>query len=384
MRMDFSTTRRVLFGAGIINQITESVRGWGKRALVVRGTNASPAEKVIDLLSNGGIECFHFQVTHEPTLDMVNDGIHYAREVDAQFVVSVGGGSAIDFGKAVSALMTNSGELIDYLEVVGMGKALINSALPMIAVPTTAGTGSEVTRNAVIGVPEKQVKVSLRSTYLIPQIALVDPELTLSLPRAVTASTGMDALTQLIEPFVTKKSNWMVDGFCRDGIARVAWALLTAFTVPSDLNARESMSYASLLSGMALANAGLGAAHGFAGPIGGMFDAPHGAVCAKLLPAVVRMNIHILKSHDSGPEILEKYREIAQLLTGKTTATSSDGIEWLQQLCNQLEIPGLKVYGIKPEHLDSLVEKAAEANSMKGNPVDLNRGEMRTILEQSL
>ncbi len=384
MRFEFSTSNRIIFGAGSIQQIGEVVRGWGKRALLIHGMRTDSVEKVVELLSKSEIECFAFSVEKEPTTGMVMDGVRYARVVEAQFVMSIGGGSAIDFGKAVSAVLANTGDLMDYLEVVGAGKPLLVPALPFVAIPTTSGTGSEVTKNAVLSVEEKQVKVSLRSNYLLPKVALVDPELTFSLPPSVTASTGMDALTQLIEPFVSSRSNWLIDDLCRDGIMRIARALPGVYRNPSDSQAREAMSYASMLSGIALANAGLGAVHGFAAPIGGMFHAPHGAICARLLPVVFQTNIRALQIRDPGSEKLLKYHEVSRILTGNPSASFSDGVEWLNQLCRQLEIPDLRAYGVKPEHFEVLVEKAAVASSMKANPVLLTPGELGEILEKAL
>ena len=214
-----------------------------------------------------------------------------AREQHVDVVVAIGGGSAIDLAKAVAALATNGGDPLDYLEVIGRGQPLVRRPLPFIAVPTTAGAGAEVTRNAVLASPGDGVKASLRSPLMLPRLALVDPELTLTLPRDVTAATGMDALAQLLEPYVSVRANPITDPLCLDGLARVARSLRRAWTDGADLDARTDMSLAALFGGLALANAGLGAVHGFAAAIGGRFDAPHGAVCAALLPDVVRANV---------------------------------------------------------------------------------------------
>lgn len=384
MNLDFSSANRIIFGVGAVNQLGSLVEELGERALVIRGSGNAPFEKVTRILKESGIESIPFIVSTEPTISMIEEGASLAREANASMVVSIGGGSAIDTGKAISTLLTNPGNLLDYLEVVGSGKVLSFPPLPFIAIPTTAGTGSEVTKNAVIGVPGKNIKVSLRSVFLLPRIALVDPALTLELPKNYTAFTGMDAITQLIEPYVTLKSNWLVDAICLDGLTKASSAITRAFNNPNDNEAREMMSYASLLSGMALANAGLGAVHGFAGPIGGMFGAPHGAICARLLPAVVRINIQNLSRLQPSPGILGKYGKIARTITGDQTANLEDGIFWLEQLCQDLEIPGLADYGVKPHHFDAIIERSSAASSMKGNPASLGRDEMREILECSL
>ena len=244
-------------------------------------------------------------------------------------IIGLGGGSAIDTGKAIAALLTNPGDPLDYLEVIGRGQALHATPLPYIAIPTTAGTGSEVTRNAVLASPEHRVKVSLRSPLMLPRVAIVDPELTYSLPPAITASTGLDALTQLIEPYTCNSPNPLVDAICREGMQRAARSLKRAYQDGNDVAAREDMSIAALFGGLALANAKLGAVHGFAGPLGGLFPAPHGMICARLLPLIVEANVRALQERKPNTSVLQRYAEVAQLLTGRSTAGASDAIEWL-------------------------------------------------------
>ena len=277
---EFATAGRILFGCGTFAQLEDIVAGYGKRALIVTGKR--PA---------AGIKGPCFSVASEPTIALVREGVDAFREAQCDCVVSIGGGSAIDAGKGIAAVAANSGDLLDYLEVIGKGQPLPSAPYPFIAVPTTAGTGSEVTRNAVLGSPEQGVKVSLRSPLMLPRAAIVDPELTLGLPPAITASTGLDALTQLIEPYVSSRANPFTDSLCLDGIRCASMSLSRAYTEGRDVEARTGMAYASLLGGLALANAGLGVVHGLAAPIGGMFDAPHGAVCAAILPAGMRTNI---------------------------------------------------------------------------------------------
>jgi alcohol dehydrogenase class IV len=299
-------------------------------------------------------------------------------------VISIGGGSVVDTGKAIAALMTNPGDLLDYLEVIGKGKALTQASAPFIAIPTTAGTGAEVTRNAVLASPEHHVKVSLRSPLMLPRLALVDPELTYSLPPELTASTGLDALTQVIEPFVSVRANPMADAFCREGMRRAARSLRRACDDGDDASAREDMSLASLFGGLALANAGLGAVHGFAGVIGGMFDAPHGAICARLLPYVMEVNLRALEERAPEGDALHRYDEIAQILTGKDEASAMDGVTWVRELCEALNIPPLATYGMRQADWPAVVEKSAVASSMKGNPIQLTSDEMEEILGKAL
>jgi alcohol dehydrogenase class IV len=290
----------------------------------------------------------------------------------------------IDAGKAIAALAANPGDPLDYLEVVGRGQPLAHAALPMIAVPTTAGTGAEVTRNAVLAVPESQVKVSLRSLHMLPRVALVDPSLTLDLPPAQTAASGIDALTQLIEPYLSCRANAFVDALCRDAIPRAAWALPAVLREPRNATARAAMSFAALQSGHALANAGLGAVHGFAGPIGGMFPAPHGAVCAALLPHVLRANLTAMRTRAPQHPALARMAEIGQWLTGEHSASAEDAVDWCAALVRDLAIPSLHAWGVRHERVANLVAMAARASSMKGNPLPLTEDELSHIVEAAM
>ena len=356
MRFEFFTPTRILFGSGMRREIGTVAKTLGHRALLVTGHEASRAAELRELLDSAGIAGVSFPVSGEPSTRTVQNGTGIARLNGCDFVIGFGGGSAIDCAKAIAALLANGGDLLDYLEIIGRGKPLLQPSAPCVAIPTTAGTGAEVTRNAVLASPEQRVKVSMRSPFMAPRVAIVDPELTLTLPAGVTANTGLDALTQLIEPLVCNRSNPMTDVICGDGIARIARSLRVAYSDGQNLPAREDMSIASLFGGLALSNAGLGAVHGFAGPIGGMFNAPHGAVCAALLPHVMEQNIQALRRR--APEFLRRYDEVALFLTGNPNARVQDGVQWVQKLTKDLAIPGLGAYGIKSCDIESLVEKA--------------------------
>lgn len=384
LRFEFATATRVIFGAGALKEAGPIARAFGTRALVVTGRDVRRAEPLLAILREHGLEAVTFPVPGEPEIASVQAGMALARREHCDLVISIGGGSALDAGKAIAAMLANEGELLDYLEIIGRGKALANPSVPFMAIPTTAGTGTEVTRNAVLASPEHRVKVSLRSPFMLPKVALIDPELTYDLPPAITASTGLDALTQLIEPYVCLRANPMVDALCVDGIRRVARSLRQAFDNGRDAAAREDMALASLYSGMALANAGLGAVHGFAGPLGGMFPAPHGALCAALLPHVMETNLRALRQRQPASEALRRYNEVARLLTGKATATADDGVDWVRQLVNDLKIPRPGAWGIRREHTNELIAKAAQASSMKANPIVLTPDELAQILEQAL
>ncbi|MCW5981521.1 MAG: iron-containing alcohol dehydrogenase [Bryobacteraceae bacterium] len=381
---EFATAARIVFGPGSLREVAPAAAEMGRRALVVTGRETRRAAALIKSLDSNSVSSFAFPTPGEPDIDLVRDGVENARQERCDVVIAFGGGSAIDAAKAIAALLANPGDPLDYLEVVGKGNKLPAPSAPFIAVPTTAGTGSEVTRNAVLGSPAHKVKASLRSPRMLARLAVVDPELTLDLPPTVTASTGLDALTQLIEPYVSVRANPMTDMFCLEGIRRAARSLPRAFSHPGDLEARTDMAFAGLLGGLSLANAGLGAVHGFAAPIGGEFPAPHGAVCAALLPHVIDANVQALKSRDAGGEALRRYAAVAAILTGDSTAAPEDAARWTARIVSELSIPPLRTYGLAEPHVPALIDKAARASSMKGNPIALASSELREILTRAL
>lgn len=379
-----------------MREIGEIARELGKRALVVTGGSKRHAAQSLESLAAAGLRSEVFAVTGEPTTTAVERGVDAARGPGVDVVIGIGGGSAIDAAKAIAALVTNPGALLDYLEVIGLGKPLERAPLPFIAVPTTAGTGAEATRNAVLASVAHRVKVSLRSPLMLPRVAIVDPELTDGLPPEITASTGLDALTQLIEALVSSRANPLTESLCRDGIARVAEALPLAFDrasadprLPGPIDprhgsARDAMALASLWSGIALANAGLGAVHGLAGPLGGMFDAAHGAICAALLPEVMQTNIQALRRRAPADRALDRYTEIARLLTGSGDATAERGVEAIRRLCAGLGVAPLGRVGVTLDQVPALVAGARRASSMKTNPIALTDEELAGVLERSI
>ena len=375
MRFEFASAGRIIFGEGTAATLPELARSLGTRPLVVTGASTERAAAIVTALS-----AMTFAVPGEPTVELVREGTRRALEAGCDVVLSIGGGSAIDAGKAIAAVATNGGEPLDFLEGVGRGRAVSVLPLPFIAVPTTAGTGSEVTRNAVLGSTEQGVKASMRSPSMLPRIALVDPELTYGLPRDVTVSTGLDALTQLIEPYVSSRANPLVDPYCLDGIRRIAYALRRAWIDGADTGARRDMSLASLFGGLALANAGLGVVHGFASPLGGRWKAPHGALCAAVLPHGMAGNIAALRARSPGHPALERYTAIACLLTGKDEAKAEKGVDWVRSLCVDLGVPSLRQWGISETDLPNIVEKAARASSMQANPLPLSGEELLAVV----
>ena len=383
-RFEFATATRVVFGPGTANDVGSLVRPFGTRVLVVSGRSPERPACAISALEAAGCTTSLVVVGAEPDTTTVMRGAADAREAGVHCVVGIGGGSVIDAAKAIAVMATNDGDVIDYLEIIGRGRPIENASLPCVAIPTTAGTGSEVTRHSVLASRAHGVKVSLRGPALLPRLAIVDPSLTMDLPSALTATTGLDALTQLIEAYVSCRANPMIDVLCQEGISRAGLALRRAFRDGTDAAARADMSLASLWSGMALMNAGLGAVHGFAGPIGGVFDAPHGAICASLLPHVVAANVRAIEARAPNHPARVRFAHVARLVTGHTAATAADGVLWLADLVQELRIPCLRHYGVGPEHVAGLVDKAARSSSMKGNPLELTTGELTELLAAAI
>ena len=381
---EFATAQRIIFGAGKVKQAGGIAAELGRRALVVTGSRPARAQILLEVLQASGIACETLPAANEPTVSLVQHGLERAQQAGCDVVIGFGGGSAIDTGKAIAALAANPGEILDYLEVIGRGQPIKNAPLPFIAIPTTAGSGAEVTRNAVLASPEYKVKVSLRSPMMLPRVAIVDPALTYDLPPMVTAATGMDALAQLIEPYVSARANPMTDALCREGIVRAARSLQCAYENGKDEAAREDMALASLMGGLALANSGLGAVHGFASPIGGMFPAPHGAVCARLLPLVWETNIAALQARAPDSAVLRRYGEVARWLTGRDDAQVADGVRWLNELQTALHIEPFARYGMRAADVPDVVQKAAVASSMQANPIKLTTDELTSILQAAL
>ena len=384
MRFEFVTAGRIICGPGTLREVGPLAASLGQRVLVVGGHTLARVAPLVALLHQAGLATEQLAIAGEPTVAVATHGAAFAREHACDLVVAMGGGAVLDAGKAIAALATNPGDPFDYLEVVGRGQPLAVAPLPVIAIPTTAGTGSEVTRNAVLGVPDQAVKVSLRSPLMLPRVALIDPELTYALPPALTASTGMDALTQCLEPFVSPAATPLTDGVCREGLLRAARSLRRAYHTGDDPAAREDMAVASLCGGLALANARLGAVHGFAAPLGGMYDAPHGALCARLLPPVMAANLKALREQAPASPALVRYTEVARILTGDPAAQAEAGAAWVAALCAELEVPPLRSYGLTEAALSEVAAKARRASSMQGNPITLSDAALVAILREAL
>ncbi|MCY4145887.1 MAG: iron-containing alcohol dehydrogenase [Chloroflexi bacterium] len=384
MPFEFATAARIIFGAGTAEQLPELASGLGCRPLLVVGANPARHSQRIDSLARSDLACTVVSVAGEPSIATIEAARAEVRRSRCDMVVAIGGGSVIDSGKALAALIPNPGEALDYLEVIGAGEKLTVPPLPVIALPTTAGTGAEVTKNAVLGSPEHGVKVSLRDNRMLPDIALVDPLLTHSLPPAATASTGMDALTQLLEPFVSHLANPLTDALCAAGLRRAGRSLRRVLAEPNDADARADMALASLLGGLALANAKLGAVHGFAGVLGGLTGAPHGTICAALLPGVMQANMTVLTERAADSSALEKYERAARLLLDSHDATAQDALGWINETSRLFDLPRLGELGFAKADFADIVAKSQDSSSMQGNPIRLDARELAAILAAAL
>ncbi len=385
MPFEFATAARIIFGEGTASQLPQLAQELGSHALLVTDSfQPESVAELIDLLRDADLRFTHFPVSGEPSVELIDQAKAVATSAGCDLVISIGGGSVIDTGKASAALTPNAGEVLDYLEVIGAGRKLNTEPLPFIALPTTAGTGAEVSKNAVLGSKAHRVKVSLRDNRMLADIALVDPLLTHSVPPAVTASTGMDALTQVLEPYVSHLATPLIDGFCVEGLRRAGRSLRRVYAEPENASARSDMALTSLMGGLALANAKLGAVHGFAGVLGGMYGAPHGAICATLLPPVMAANIKALQERQPESLALRRYEYAAQFLLFDRSASAQDAMDWISESSQVFGIPGLSAYGVRAEDFDEIVAKSSDSSSMKGNPITLSPDELRAILAAAL
>ncbi len=385
-RFDFASAGRILFGRGRIAELPDLIKPLGKKVMLVTGGHPGRHDSLRILLEKAGISVAVESISGEPSVRRVSEITDSILRRQCEVVAGIGGGSVIDAAKAAAALANNPGDIMDYLEVVGAGKPLPQPALPYIAIPTTAGTGAEVTKNSVITVSEQHVKVSLRSPFMLPRFALVDPDLALECPPEVSVNCGFDALCHLIEAYLSAKATPMSDAVCREGLSRMGGgALVLHWMRPEDPNVMVNVSLGSLLGGMALANGGLGAVHGFAGVIGGMTGAPHGAVCAALLPAVLRMNLDIA-CQGKQPlcrQTMARINETALMLSRDVNSKTQDLITLIENMSTQQNVAGLEKLGVKRAEFPVIIEKSSRASSMKGNPFLLTAEQLFQILDES-
>jgi alcohol dehydrogenase class IV len=384
VRFDLAVPGDIRFGAGRVSEAPGALVDLGaSRVLVVTGRTTSRADAIRSALNEANISSVVFGVASEPSIERIRAAVDLLLETGCDAVLGFGGGSALDVAKAVAVLATSGTDPLEHLEVIGAGRPIERPGLPCLAVPTTAGTGSEVTRNSVLS--GSGVKASLRSPLLLPKVALVDPDLLVGVPKPTIAASGMDALSQLIEPLLSQRANPFTDALAREGIRRSARSLRRAYEEGmEDPAVRQDLAMASLLSGICLANSGLGAVHGLAAAAGARLSAPHGAVCAAVLAAAIDVNLRALRDRAPDHQAVQRITEVATLLTGRPDATAEDAISWLQELTAVLSIPGLASYGLDDAQVDAVVTAAQKASSMRGNPIELSDQEVSEIVTLSL
>ncbi|MBS3785935.1 MAG: iron-containing alcohol dehydrogenase [Gammaproteobacteria bacterium] len=366
------------WGRGSARKSVNKIKGWDRRVFLVHGGSFQRIEWLYDALVEQDLLVERFACAQEPTLDLVEQGSKIARAFSAEVVVAIGGGAVIDCAKGIAGLAPASGPLLDYLEVVGKGKTLEATPLPLIALPTTAGTGAEATANAVIGVPAAQRKVSLRDRRLLPQLAVIDPSLTDGCPADVTLASGLDAISQVIEPYVSCRANRFSDALCRSAIP-VGLGALQSLMQQETQAARDDMAWCSYCGGVALANAGLGAVHGLAGPLGGVMHGAHGAIAGRLLPAVLTEN-----SLQASGEAADRLLEVKHWLANAFGVPIPAAIAALDAWIDQSGLPRLGEMGLTEEHIVPVAKAAAESSSMRGNPVQLTQAQLVNILQCSI
>lgn len=372
----FATAGRILFGRGRATEAPGLVAGWGQRVVVVHGRDGARAHWLIEALRAAGLAVETAACPTEPDLPLLRAALARLRPHRAEAVVGIGGGAAIDLAKALAALLPAAADPMDHLEVVGRALPLPAPPLPMLALPTTAGTGAEVTKNAVIGVPDAARKVSLRDDRMLPRVALVDPALTDGLPWAVTRAAGLDAFTQVVEPFLSARATPLTDALTR-AAGPLALPAMRRLAQGEDPGARDAMAYVSLTGGLALANAGLGAVHGLAGVIGGRTGAAHGAICGALLP-------HVLLALDRSGAVAERMAEVRAWIAKGLGTPPDAALPALAAWVRDTGLPGLAQMGVTAATLPEIAAEARLSSSMKGSAVAFDDADLQAMLAAAL
>ncbi|MCW2481818.1 iron-containing alcohol dehydrogenase [Candidatus Symbiopectobacterium sp. NZEC135] len=378
MPLSFSVVSpgEIRFGRGEAAGAASWLAARARHVLLVQGANPQRAAFLVDQLHAAQVRISTFTIAHEPTLTNIEQGVELARQHQVDAIVSLGGGAVIDAGKAIAALVKAQGPLIDYLEVVGNGRILESAPLTFVALPTTAGTGAEVTKNAVINVPAHRRKVSLRDNRMLPDLAIIDPTLTDNTPRSVTLASGLDALTQVIEPYICNRATPYTDALCRTAIPQGISALMQLMKHECP-ESRDTLAWVSLCGGLALANAGLGVIHGLAGPLGGLCDAPHGALCGSLLPFGLMLN----NAHVTDPTLLARFDEIRRWFASALGVPPMHAFDALRDWRLQAGLGSLSTLGVSQDALQSAALAASSASSMKANPVPLTYEQLLGMLQ---
>lgn len=368
------TPGKILFGRGRATEAPPLIAHFGKRVFITHGHSPERGLWLDRALKAQGCSVLTHSCPSEPTLEQLTKALAIARDFNAEAVVAIGGGSAIDLGKAVAALLPAEEDPVEHLEVVGKGLPLNSAPIPFVAMPTTSGTGAEATKNAVIGIPSHRRKVSLRDDRMIAQLAIVDPALTDATPRDVTLASGLDAITQVIEPYLCKAASPFTDAICRPAIPAGIAALLALMEGEYE-DARDALAWVSLAGGIALTNSGLGAVHGLAGVIGGVTNAPHGAICGALLPHILRMHA---RRHNAEAPTATCVAEVSSWLSAAFGA--GDGIGALETWAHESGLSRLSQLGLSPLDHEEVVKAALLSSSMKADPTCPTSADLADIL----
>lgn len=383
-QFQFAGVPRIIFGCGSLGRLPEILKGYGSEAVIITGARSfisSPrGGKLFEDLRMKGLTVHHVKISGEPSPETIDDIVAQFAGTPPDSVTGIGGGSVIDAGKAVSAMLKTGGSVRDYLEVVGT-REHPGDKVPFAAVPTTSGTGSEATKNAVISsVGKSGFKRSLRHDNFVPDVAVVDPELTINCPPEITAAAGMDCFTQLTEAYLSVKACEMSDALAVEGLKAVRESLIRSFTNGDDPDARSGMSFAALMSGICLANAGLGTVHGIAGTIGALSGIPHGVVCGTLMASANEINIRELRRTGSNPDALRRYAALGRIFADAEFKPDDYYIDffedYLHAVTYRLRLPRLGDYGLRPEDADEIVSQSDNKN----NPVFLSEELMKEII----
>ncbi len=376
----FMTSSRIIFGEGALQSSLSIINQFGYSVLLVTGQDRQRAEPVIHYLHNQNMRYQHVAIRGEPNITMVEETAIMGRRFKPDMVVAIGGGSVLDMGKALAAIIPNQGDVYDYVEVVGRNVPLKTKPIPMIAIPTTASTGAEVTKNAVLKSGQDKVKVSLRSPDMLPDVAIVDPVLTYGTDVYTSGRGAMDAFTHLMEAYVCGEPNPLTDMVCEEGLRRLSYSIIPGCKQDNP-KSRADLSFAAMLGGMAITNAKLGAAHGLASALGGKISAPHSVITARLAPHVMMENIKAAKRAGRS-DVLNRYRTMAQLLTGRNDASIEDSIQWVNMILERLSLPHLSDFGVCGTSFEQVAADAMKSVAIKGNPIPLTEDRLIYILNQ--
>ncbi|WP_045388458.1 iron-containing alcohol dehydrogenase [Vibrio rotiferianus] len=376
----FMTATRIIFGEGALQSSLSVINQFGYSVLLVTGKDTQRATPIVNYLKAQNMRYQHVAINGEPNITMVEETAVLGRKFQPDMVIAIGGGSVIDMGKALAAIIPNQGDVYDYVEVVGRNVPLKTKPIHFIAIPTTASTGSEVTRNAVLKSGQDQVKVSLRSPEMLADVAIVDPTLTYGTDQYTSGRGAMDAFTHLMEAYVCGDPNPLTDMVCEEGLRCLSRSVIAGCKQDCH-KARADLSFAALLGGMAITNAKLGAAHGLASALGGKLDAPHSVITARLAPHVMNENINAARKAGRS-DVISRYKRLAQLVTDRTNANEHDGVLWVRMVLDKLELPQLGKFGVCQTSFEQVADDALKSVAIKGNPLPLTQDRLVHILRQ--